>query len=114
MHTLNQSIAIKASHLSPRFIWSTLYVWSDLGLLYVFGLIRSYALRSLGRQWVERWPTDIADRVRIKCYQTGLVVRSSSPARGEIFFIVNGVIAHSLSLLSKHGPEITEILLKMT
>ena len=53
-------------------------------------------------QWVQRWPTD-------------LVVMSSSPALGEdLFSRERGSIAHSLSLLSTHRPDMTEILLKRT
>ena len=51
-------------------------------------------------QWVKPWPAD-------------LVVVGSSPAGGRDLFNGNrGSIAHSLSLLSTHHPDLTEILLK--
>ena len=59
----------------------------------------SYTLTCWGApvaQWVKRWPTDLADRVRASLTCT----RSS--------------IAHSLSIASKHHPDMTEILLKRT
>ena len=52
-------------------------------------------------QWVNHWPTDIADRVR-----SLLEAKSSQPETGSI--------AHSLSLSTTHRPDMTKILLKKT
>ena len=52
-------------------------------------------------QWVKCWPTDLADRV-----QSSLEMKSSQP-QTEFH-------CTSLSLSSKHRPDITEILLKRT
>ena len=52
-------------------------------------------------QWVKRWPTDLADRVR-------------SSLEGNLLNRKRSSIAHSLSLSSKHRPDMTEILLKRT
>ena len=52
-------------------------------------------------QWVKRWPTDLADRVR-----SPLEAKSSHRKRSSI--------AHSLSLSTSHCPDMTETLLKRT
>ena len=52
-------------------------------------------------QWVKRWPTDLADRVR------SLLEAKSSQRKGSS-------IAHSLSLSTSRHPDMTEILLKRT
>ena len=53
-------------------------------------------------QWVKRWPADLA-------------VPRSIPALGEnLPSCKRSSVAHSLSLLSYHRPDITEILLKRT
>ena len=58
------------------------------------------SVRSPGAQWVKRWPTDLA-------------VVSSSSARGEdLFNRKRGSIAHILSLLLDHRPDMTGILLQ--
>ena len=51
-------------------------------------------------QWVKRWPTDLAE--------------FNPHSRRNLLIRKRSSIAHSLSLSSKHRPDITEILLKRT
>ena len=48
----------------------------------------------------------------MKHWPTDLVFPGLAPPEAEIFTIERGSFAHSLSLSSAHGPDITEILLK--
>ena len=57
-------------------------------------------IRAPVAQWVKRWPTDLADRVRSSLEVKSQLKRSS--------------IAYSLSLSSEHRPDMIEILLKRT